>query len=413
MRPALPASAPDGTTADAVVAAARWGPVLALAGLHAAVGVAWVAYNLYLGDLLVRAGFPGYLATVLLTIEGFVGGLIEPITGALSDRARSGMFRRFFLVMGGVVLSSLIFLALPVAAVGARPGPASLVPALVIAWALAMAVFRAPALSLLGRHARPGALPLAASVLTGAGALVGAAAPSARAWLLSLGAGPTFAAASAALLVSALVVRALELREPAPTSSPQEPARLERWQVLAGWILLGVGTSSALAFRFLVGALPRVGAGPGASAAAITTAFFLGMALAAVPVGRAALGRVGGGPVTMAGLVLLVVGSVLAPRIDGATLVLVVSALLGAALAAAQNGLIAWSLCAVRTERSGLGLGLLLGGGGVALGAFNLVLSVRKPAPEVSLLAAAGLYALTLLLLGVLRRTAQAHPAQP
>ena len=85
------------------------------------------------------------------------------------------------------------------------------------------------------------------------------------------------------------------------------------------------------------------------------------------------------------------------------------SALLGAALAAAQNGLIAWSLCAVRTERSGLGLGLLLGGGGLALGAFNLVLSVRKLAPEVSLLAAAGLYALTLLLLGVLRRTAQAH----
>ena len=133
------------------------------------------------------------------------------------------------------------------------------------------------------------------------------------------------------------------------------------------------------------------------------------MAIAAVPVGRAALGRVGGGPVTLAGLVLLVVGSVLAPRIDGAAPVLLLSALLGAALAAAQNGLIAWSLCAVRTERSGLGLGLLLGGGGLALGAFNLVLSVRKLAPEVSLLAAAGLYALTLLLLGVLRRTAQAH----
>ncbi len=413
MRPALPASAPDGTTADAVVAAARWGPVLALGGLHAAVSVAWVTYNLYLGDLLVRAGFPAYLATVLLTVEGFVGGLIEPLTGALSDRARSGMFRRFFLVMGGVVASSLVFLALPVAAVGGRPGPASLVPALVIAWALAMAVFRAPALSLLGRHARPGALPLAASVLTGAGALVGAAAPPARAWLLSLGAGPTFAAASAALLVSALVVRALERREPAPPVPAEEPARLERWQIQAGWILLAVGTSSALGFRFLLGALPRVGAGPGASAAAITTAFFLGMAAAAVPVGRAALGRVGGGPVTMAGLGLLVVGSVLFPRVDGATPVLLASALLGAGLAAAQNGLIAWSLCAVRTERSGLGLGLLLGGGGVALGAFNLVLSVRKPAPEASLLAAAGLYALTLLLLGVLRRTARAHLAQP
>jgi hypothetical protein len=409
MRPALPASAPDGA-AVGTLAPARWAPVLALAGLHAAVSVAWVAYSLYLGELLTRAGFPGYLATVILTVEGFVGGLIEPLTGALSDRARSGMFRRFFLVMGGVLLSSLLFLALPVAAVGARPGPASLVPALLVAWALSIAVFRAPALSLLGRHARPGGLPLAASVLTGAGALVGAAAPPARAWLLSLGPGPTFAAASAALVASALVVRALERSEPAASASPAAPRRLEGWQARAGWMLLAVGTTSALALRFLLAGLPRVGAGPGASAETITTAFFLGAALAAVPVGRAALGRVGGGPVTVGGLAVLVVGSALVTRVDGAGAVLVVAGLLGAGLAAAQNGLVAWSLCAVRTERSGLGLGLLLGGGGVALGAFNLVLSVRKPAPESSVLAAALLYGLTLLLLAALRRTVRAHP---
>src|SRR5262245_48741578 len=195
MQPALPASGPD-TAAVEAVAPARWGPVLALAGLHGAVSIAWVAYNLWLVDLLVRAGFDAWLATVILTVEGVAGGLLEPLMGALSDRVRTGLFRRFFLVMGGVLASAFVFLALPLAAIGARPGPASLVPALLIAWALAMAVFRAPALSLLGRYARPGALPLAASVLTAAGGLVSAAAPSARAWLLSLGPGPTFAAAS-------------------------------------------------------------------------------------------------------------------------------------------------------------------------------------------------------------------------
>jgi hypothetical protein len=248
-------------------------------------------------------------------------------------------------------------------------------------------------------------------VLTGAGALVGAAAPLARAWLLSLGPGTTFAAASAALLVSALVVRGLETREAAAVEPPRPPGRLERWQVHAGWLLLGVGTTSALAFLFLLGGLSRAAAAPGASAAAITTTFFAGMALAAVPMGRAALGRVGGGPVTVGGLALLVVGSVAVFWVDGAAAVLLVSALLGAALAAVQNGLLAWSLCAVRTERSGLGLGLLLGGGGLALGAFNLLLSVRKPAPGSSLLAAAGLYALTLLLLAALRRTVRTPPA--
>ncbi|HEY1907859.1 MAG TPA: hypothetical protein VGG91_17555, partial [Myxococcaceae bacterium] len=97
--------------------------MLGLAGLHAAVSIAWVAYNLWLVDLLVRAGFDAWLATVLLTVEGVAGGLLEPLMGALSDRVRTGLFRRFFLVMGGVLASAFVFLALPVAAVGARPGP--------------------------------------------------------------------------------------------------------------------------------------------------------------------------------------------------------------------------------------------------------------------------------------------------
>src|SRR5678815_911460 len=186
--------------------------------------------SLYLVELLVRAGFDAWLATVLLTVEGLVGGMLEPLTGGLSDQVRSGIFRRFFLVMGGVLLAALLFLALPLAAVGARPGPATLVPALLVAWALAMAVFRAPALSLLARHARPATLPLAAAVLTTAGALVGAAAPSARAWLLSLGPGPTFAAASAALVLTALVVQAQERRRPLATAGVPEvtPAPLDR-----------------------------------------------------------------------------------------------------------------------------------------------------------------------------------------
>ncbi|HZX40234.1 MAG TPA: hypothetical protein VFE93_00265, partial [Myxococcaceae bacterium] len=126
----------------APLAPARWGPVLALAGLQAAVSVAWVAYNLYLAELLVRAGFDAYLAPVLVTVEGFLGAGLEPLVGALSDRARTGLSRRFFLLLVGVGMAALLFVALPLAAVGARPGPATLVPALLIAWSCAMAVFR-------------------------------------------------------------------------------------------------------------------------------------------------------------------------------------------------------------------------------------------------------------------------------
>ncbi len=384
--------------------------MLGLAGLHGAVNVAWVAYNLYLAELLLRAGFDAYLATVLVTVEGFLGAVLEPLMGSLSDRARTGLFRRFFLVLGGVLLAALLFLALPLAAAGARPGPASLVPALLIGWACAMAVFRAPALSLLGRYARPGALPLASSVLTAAAGLVGAAAPSARAWLLSLGPLPTFVMASAVLVVTALVVRVLDRREPLAADAEEAPAPTDRSRSGAGWVLFAVGTSSALAFRFLNSGLPRAGAGPGVPATAITTAFFLGLAVAAIPAGRLALGRIGGGPVTIAGACLLVAGAPLLLHVEGAAAVLLVAAALGAALAALQNGLFAWCLVAVRAERAGLGMGLLLGAGGLALGLFNVLLAVRRPAPGPSLLAAAGLYALTLVLLAALRRAVRATP---
>lgn len=41
MHPALPASRPQPAAVDGA-GAARWGPVLALAGLHGAVTLAWV-----------------------------------------------------------------------------------------------------------------------------------------------------------------------------------------------------------------------------------------------------------------------------------------------------------------------------------------------------------------------------------
>ena len=407
MHPALPAARPAPATTGLAVSP-RWGPVIALAGLHGAVTLAWVVYNLYLGALLLRAGFEAYLVPVLLTVDGLLGAVIEPLTGALSDRARRGLFRRFFLLMGGVLLAGILFISLPLAAAGTRPGPATLVPGLLVAWAVAMAVFRAPALSLLGRHARPGALPLAAAVLTSASALVGAAAPSVRGWLLARGPLVTFAGASVTLLLAALVVRGLEVRLPPPSPGAAPRAPVGRAEPRAAWTLFGVGISAALGFRLLLDGLPRAGAGPGASAADLSRALFLGTALAAVPLGRLALGRTGGGPVTAGGLVVLIVGTAVAPLLDGPGPVLPCSALLGAAVAAVQSGLFATSLSAVPVDRAGLGMGLLLGGGGLALGLFNLLLAVRKLAPASALLAAAGCYALTLLLLGGIRRDLRA-----
>ncbi len=384
--------------------------MLSIAALHGAVTLAWVVYNLYLVQLLLRAGFDAYLAPVLLIIEGVLGAALEPLTGAVSDRARR---RRLSLVLGGVLTAGIVFAALPLTA-SAASGLARLLPALVLGWASAMALFRAPALSLLSRHARPQALPLAASVLTATAGLVGAAAPSARGWILSFGPLATFAVASAALLLSGGVLLVLERRSPA-TGEEGAPAQATDGADRSGpgraWLLFAVGTSVALAARALLDGLPRAGAGPGAPASAIATAFFLGTAVASIPLGVLALGRAGGGRVATGGLAVLALGAALPLALGGAAPVLACAAALGAAAAAVQNGLFATSLTAVRGERPGLGMGLLLGGGGLALSLFNAMLAVRKPAPATSLLAAAVLYALTLLLFRGLQGARQAVPA--
>lgn len=390
--------------------ASRWGPVLSIAALHGAVTLAWVVYNLYLVQLLLRAGFDAYLAPVLLIIEGVLGAALEPLTGAVSDRARR---RRLALVLGGVLTAGIVFAALPLTA-SAASALARLLPALVLGWASAMALFRAPALSLLSRHARPQALPLAASVLTATAALVGAAAPSARGWILSFGPVATFAVASAVLLLSGAVLLILERRSP-PTGEEVAPipatGGTDRSGTGRAWLLFAVGTSVALAARALLDGLPRAGAGPGAPASAIATAFFLGTAVASIPLGFLALGRTGESRVATAGLVVLALGAALPLALGGAAPMLACAAVLGAAAAAVQNGLFATSLTAVPGERPGLGMGLLLGGGGLALSLFNAMLAVRKPAPATSLLAAAVLYALTLLLFRGLPGGRQAVPA--
>src|SRR5207237_10803388 len=84
---------------------------------------------------------------------------------------------------------------------------------ILIAWALAMTVFRSPAICLLGQYATPAALPQAASLLILSGGLIGAFGPFASKLILGWGPAVTFAIASFVLLVATFVLRFLHLAE--------------------------------------------------------------------------------------------------------------------------------------------------------------------------------------------------------
>jgi len=189
--------------------------VCGLAVVQGAIALTWVIYGLYLPQLLSRFGFPREVAAQLLIVENVLAIAMEPIMGAQSDRMQQWMGSRFPFIAVGVLLAAGLFISIPTVVVfGGGAAMRWVLPTAAIAWALAMTVFRSPALSLLGRYAGATHLPQAASVLTFMGTLAGALGIFANQWVLSLGAITTFAIGSFTLLGAIAVLRFVEHRSP-------------------------------------------------------------------------------------------------------------------------------------------------------------------------------------------------------
>ncbi len=133
---------------------------------------------------------------------------------------------------------------------------------LVVGWAIAMTVFRAPALSLLSRYATAPNLPRAASALTLLGAGVAALRPTSRDFLLSLGPVVCFGAGSLLLLAACAAVWLIDRQVPA-TSEPAPAATAGLFGSIATLVATGAGMALVLFALFthlltrLFGMLPR------------------------------------------------------------------------------------------------------------------------------------------------------------
>jgi hypothetical protein len=129
--------------------------------MQGAITLLWVVYNLYLVQILTQLGLSQELAVGLLVIENLLAMVVEPLMGSFSDRRQHQIGTRLPLISLGAVLAAGLFGVIPtVLVVGQGPLRWGL-PLLLIAWATAMAVFRSPALSLLGRYALGTQLPQA------------------------------------------------------------------------------------------------------------------------------------------------------------------------------------------------------------------------------------------------------------
>jgi len=355
------------------VPAILWSPVWALATLQGAITLMWVIYNLYLPQLLGEFGFPLAAATVLLVVENLLSAGMEPLMGSFSDRTQRWMGTRFPFITAGVILASVLFMAIPAVVVfgGAVSAAArSLLLIALITWALSMTVFRSPALSLLGRYAIASQMPLAASILTLVGALAGAAAPLANQALLGLGAPLTFTVGTLVLLGATALLRTL-----APPSGPSTDPQLgteERLHKLQLVLIFAAGMGIAIGFRLMVTMVPlslSIGTETPNPAAWVLGIFFGAIALSALPTGALAT-RLGNQRAMLIGLGALAIALGLLLLSRAPALVALLTVVLGIAFSLVSNGTLPFALSLVPPARAGLSTGLFFGGGALGSSLF-------------------------------------------
>ncbi|MEO0455477.1 MAG: MFS transporter [Cyanobacteria bacterium P01_A01_bin.114] len=377
-----------------------WQQVCGLAAVQGAIALTWVIYNLYLVELLTQQGFSKPLATTLLILENVLGALMEPLMGSLSDRTQHWVGSRFPQVALGMILAATIFISIPVFAIGGGVALRQMLPVALVAWALAMTVFRSPALSLLGRYAFASDLPQAAAVLTLVGGVAGAMAPLANQFILGLGAKTTFAIGSGILLIAALVLRqinpnrslASETGAPAPAKAPLSGINLS--------LVFGVGFTTALGFRLvfqMVPSLLKVQIQP-PTVTLIMGLIFIALAASALPCGALAV-KIGNRRAMAIGLASLVItcGLILGVQNTGQAVVLAIA--LGVGLSLLSNGTLPYALSMVPPAKGGLGTGTYFSGGAVAFSLLGSAAQREWLSPSSGMLLGMASFAIAALLL--------------
>ncbi|WP_310482912.1 hypothetical protein [Chamaesiphon sp. VAR_48_metabat_403] len=351
-----------------------WQPVLAMALMQGAIVLCWIVYRMYLPDLLGQFGFPKDSAVVILAIEGFLAVLIEPLFGSLSDRQKTLWGLKGPFVTIGVLLSAGLLIILP--SIVLLGNPDSLIRwlfiALVILWAMAMAMFRSPMLARLGEFACQRDWPYAASVLTLVGTLAGTLAlPASKQVVKGLGAGSAFAISSIILLLSATLLnrsQTTQVRLPDITADDRQPAARNLFLVaLTGCTI----TMGVILTQQLIGLVGKE------QTPMLMTLFLAVQLITVLPIGLAAK-RWGNLQTMLGGLIVLAIGFLLLvlPGIHAVAVLL-----LGVGMSCVGVGTIPFALSMVPLSRGGLGIGFYFGGAALAGALFNVFMSVARQLP--------------------------------
>lgn len=357
-----------------------WLKVAGLAAIQGAITLTWVIYNLYLSDLFVQFGLSLGLATGLLIAENAVETVIEPLAGLVSDRTKLWMGSRLPFISLGIVAASALFLAIPAIFIfGKIKLLLWLLPTVAFLWAMAMAMFRSPAISLLSQCAPTEKLPQAASVLTLVGGLIAAFRFSAYQIILNMGAAFAFSIGSFTLLLAAFFLRFVYRNRNEVSLNTTNHQKIS-WRDLKPFVptlslIFVTGMAIAWGIRFHMKTLGMVIATQiGKDHISLgMICFNLALAIIAIPMGIVAT-KMGNLKTMALGLLLLLICLPCLAQLRHPTTVILFLGLILVSFSVVLNGAIPYALQFSPPAKSGLAIGMYFGGFGAAMSIFDFLL---------------------------------------
>jgi MFS family permease len=230
-----------------------WG----LAALLAAIVVSWMTYAFYQPKILKELEF-AELASWLGILQGLLCAIIEPLSGGISDRIQQRLGSRLPMISVGVVLASLILIAVSFLAQQNLPfGMRWIFPVLLTAWVIAIMMFRGPAIALLTQFASTNELPQANAILVLVVGIVGAIAPLFNALLHSMGASIAFMIGALALILGSYT---LQLFTPKHSFNPciRNQDQLATVPTALLIIVFAIGLATGFEIKLLFSIFPQV-----------------------------------------------------------------------------------------------------------------------------------------------------------
>jgi len=265
--------------------AIHWRLAWGVVALQGSLQLGWIIYRAYQPVLLSGHGFASLLVPFAL-VPGFLGLLIEPISGAFSDRWAFKARGRLLPITVSMLVAASVFLTIAGTVQGDIVMGNLLLPGLMLGWMVAVQATSSPGLALLNEAVSLKHLPTVAALLVLTQGVIGAFAGGLAQGALRLG--PIFTL----LLGATILALGLPLLRAAPTTPPattlSAPLASSTPPLGRCALLLALALAIGGLNQVLLDLLPRVQASPAAasSLSALVPLVLLSSALGAPWAGK-------------------------------------------------------------------------------------------------------------------------------